>query len=136
MALVKCPFQFYSSKDFKLGQCLDMDDMTSASKLGEVTWPSSAVLYLSYQLFSAFYIMFCKIENLWDIDLKFSGFISDVNMTILQNLVKLACQENAFLKIGIFGILVCNLQTKPNVSKISFWYRSPYRYNFFVKISW
>ena len=32
-------------------------------------------------------------------------------MTILQNFVKLACLEVAFLKIGFFGILICNLQT-------------------------
>ena len=38
-------------------------------------------------------------------------------VTILQNSVKLACLENAFLKIEIFGILVCNLLTKPDMSK-------------------
>ena len=34
-------FSFTDQKDLKLGQCLDMDDMTSPSKFGEVTWPSS-----------------------------------------------------------------------------------------------
>ena len=28
-------------KELKLGQCLDIDDMTSPSKFGEVTWPTS-----------------------------------------------------------------------------------------------
>ena len=39
-------------------------------------------------------------------------------VTILQNFVKLACLEVAFPKLGIFGILVCNLQTGPVMSKL------------------
>ena len=39
-----------------------------------------AVLYSTDQLFAGYYRLLCKIANLWDIDLKFSGFISDVNM--------------------------------------------------------
>ena len=39
-----------------------------------------AVLYFKDQFFSAFYRLFCKIVNLWDIDLKYSGFVSDVYM--------------------------------------------------------
>ena len=35
-------------------------------------------------------------------------------MKILQNFVKLACLEVAFLKIGFFGILICNLQMVNN----------------------
>ena len=37
-------------------------------------------------------------------------------MTILQNFVKLAFLEVAFLKIGFFGILVCNLQPSQAMS--------------------
>ena len=38
-------------------------------------------------------------------------------VTILQNFVKLACLEFAFLKIGFFGILVYDLQTSQVMSK-------------------
>ena len=64
-------------------KCLDMDGLTSPSKFGEVTWPTLDFMGCSVfyrPAFSAFYRMFCKIANLWDIDLKFSGFISDVNI--------------------------------------------------------
>ena len=38
-------------------------------------------------------------------------------MTILPNFVKLACLEVAFPKIGVFGILICNLQNSQVMSK-------------------
>ena len=36
-------------------------------------------------------------------------------LTILQNFVKLACLKVAFPKIVIFGIFVCNLETRPDM---------------------
>ena len=51
-------------------------NLVKSGDLIQIFW---AVLYFTDQLFSAFYRLFCKIANLWDIDLKFSGFISDVN---------------------------------------------------------
>ena len=36
-------------------------------------------LYFTDQLFSVFYRLFFEIANLCDIDLKFSGFIFDIN---------------------------------------------------------
>ena len=44
-------------------------------------------------------------------------------VTILQNFVKLACLEVAFLKIGFFGIWVCNLQTS-QIMSIFFCFRA------------
>ena len=51
-------------------------------KSRDIVWILWAVLYFTDQLFSAFYRLFFKIANLLDIDLKFSGFISDVNIDI------------------------------------------------------
>ena len=39
-----------------------------------------AVLCFTVQLFTAFHRLFCKIANLGDIDLKFSGSLSDFNV--------------------------------------------------------
>ena len=67
----------------KLGQCLDMDDITSLREFVEFTLPTSDFrgCSVSYRLaFSAFYRLFCKIVNLWDIDMKFSENIYDVDM--------------------------------------------------------
>ena len=46
----------------------------------DLVWILWAVMYFKDQLFPAFYRLFCKIATLWDIDLKFSGIISDINM--------------------------------------------------------
>ena len=43
-------------------------------------------------------------------DPKFSGFISDVNMEKSAKFREVNLKV-VFLEIGIFGILVCNLQT-------------------------
>ena len=37
----------------------------------------------------------------------------------MQDFVKVACLEVAFLKIGFFGILVCNLQTSQVMSTLT-----------------
>ena len=37
LALINADFSSTHQKDFKLGQCLDIGDMTSPSKLGDVT---------------------------------------------------------------------------------------------------
>ena len=63
-----------------------MDDMTSPSNFSEVRWPTLEFMgrIVFYRLaFSAFYRLFCKIASHWVIDLKFSGFISGVNVDIL-----------------------------------------------------
>ena len=59
-----------------------MDDMTPPSKFDEFTWPTSDFIgpFVFYRpAFLAFYRLFCKIANLWDMDLKISLFISHVN---------------------------------------------------------
>ena len=48
-------------------------------------------------------------------------------MKILQNIVKLACLEVEYPKIGFFRILVCNLQTRPVMSNF-FWYCASFVY--------
>ena len=40
MTLISAFFGSTHQKDLKLGECLDIGDMTSPSKFGEVTWPS------------------------------------------------------------------------------------------------
>ena len=94
----------------------------------QISW---AVLYFRDSIFSAFYRLFCKIANLWDIDLKFPRFLSAVNSDNPKNFVKLACLEVAFPKIRI---LVCNLQTRPDMSWCSFDFVPPYRYQHLAKI--
>ena len=101
-------------------------NLVKPRELFRILW---AVLYFTYQLFPAFNILFCRIANLWDIDLKFPGHISDV----LQNFMKLACLEIAFSNMSIFRILVCNLQTGPGVKKKDF--VPHYLYQHLVKIS-
>ena len=91
-----------------------------------------AVLYFVHQLFSAFYRLVCKIANLGDIDLEFSGSISDVNS---DNIVKWACLEVLFLKIVLSRILVCNLHTGSVMSKFIFDFVLPYRCQNLVNIS-
>ena len=95
-----------------------------------------AVLYFTDQLFSTFYRFFCKIANLWDIDLKYQGSFLTSVVTILQNFVKLACLEVAFLKIGFFGILVCNLPTSQVMSKFFCDFVPPHWAWHLVKMSW
>ena len=115
LALIKCWFQFYLSErlnglqvnwvfDREFTKSLiirDFDDMTSPSKFGKVTWPTldsmgRSVFYRP--AFSAFYRLFCKIANLWDIDLKFSGFISDVNIDIPAKFREVSMPRNCISK--------------------------------------
>ena len=56
------------------------------------------VLYFTDKLFSAFYRLFCKIANLWNIDLKFSGFISNINLDNPENFCKLSMSRSYFSK--------------------------------------
>ena len=56
----------------KLGQCIDIDDMTSPNKFGKVTRPSSHFVSLSVfyrPAFTPFYRLYCKIANIQNIDL-------------------------------------------------------------------
>ena len=80
--------------------------------------------------FLAFYRLFCKIANPWDINLKFFRvyFWRQYGQSC-----KLACLEVAFPKIGIFRVLVCNLQAEPVMSKKFFDFVSPYKYQHLVK---
>ena len=59
-----------------------------------------AAQYFTDQLFRHFTDWYGKIANLWHIDLKTSGFISE---TILRNFVKLACLEIAFPQLKFSG---------------------------------
>ena len=57
--------------------------MTSTTKFGKVTWPSSHFKGHSIfckPAFLLFYRWFSKTANLWEIDLKFLGSISDINI--------------------------------------------------------
>ena len=50
----------------------------------------------------------------------FQDFFLASIWTILTKFVKLACLEVVFPKVGIFGILFCNLQTRTDMSKKKF----------------
>ena len=57
--------------------------------------------YFTDQLFSAFHKLFCQIANLWDIDLRFSGIISDVNSdnpVQFRTCVEVAHQNSFFFR--------------------------------------
>ena len=87
---------------------------TSTSHKGHL-W---AILYITYQLFAAFYRLSCRIANFRDIDLKFLGLISDVNIATSR---KGGMPRSYIPKNRFFGILICNLQTR-QVMPISFFH--------------
>ena len=62
--------------------------------------------FFTGQLFLAFYILFCKKANLWDIDF-------NVNMTNPTKFREVSMPRSCISKIGI---LVCHLQTRSGVS--------------------
>ena len=66
-------------------------NLMKSRDLGRILW---AVLYFKYQIFSAFHRLFCEIANLRDIDLKFSGFISDVNIDIPAKFLEVSMPRN------------------------------------------
>ena len=82
LALMKCRFQFYLSErletlsEFRYWW-YDIIKWIWWSHVTQFAFYGPLCIYL---LFSAFYRLFCKIADLWDIDLKFSGFIFDVNI--------------------------------------------------------
>ena len=61
-----------------------------------------AVLYFTDQHLAPFYRLFCKIANLWDIDLKFSGFISDVNCDNPEKYREFSMPRNWISKNRVF----------------------------------
>ena len=66
-------------------------------------WPFFDLLRILWASFLAFYRLFCKIANHRDIELKFSGFIFDVNMENPAKFreVSMPIIAVAFPKIGI-----------------------------------
>ena len=62
----------------------------------------SAILYFADQLFSAFHRLFCQISNLWDIDPKFSGSISDVNIYNSAKIREVGMPGNCISKNRVF----------------------------------
>ena len=95
------------NEDLQLGQCLDIDDMTSPSKfiksrdLVRIFWPA---LYFTDRHFLAFHILLYNIANLRNINLKFQDHSLTSILIILQYFVKATCLKLAFPKIGFFGI--------------------------------
>ena len=85
-------FSSTGQKDLKLGQCLDMDAMTSPSKFGHITWPTLDFMSCSV----------VKIANLWDINLKFLGFISNVNINNPAKFREINIPKNCICKIRDF----------------------------------
>ena len=82
LALESVEYPFTNRKYLKLCKCLDIDNMTYPSKIGEITWPITHFMGRSVftnKLFSPLHILFCTIANLEVIYLKFLGSIFDVN---------------------------------------------------------
>ena len=103
----------------KIGKYLDNDEMTSKSEFGEVTRPISYSMGRTGFHRPAFYRLFCKLANLGDIDLKFSGLIFDININNNPaNFLKLACSEVAVSENRLFERFLTltlrthNLQTR------------------------
>ena len=61
-----------------------------------------AVLYSTGQHLAPFYRLFCKIANLGDIDLKFSGSISDVNIDNHAKFGEVGIPRSCFSKNRVF----------------------------------
>ena len=64
LALIDVKFSSLHQTDLKLGQCLDMDDITLPSKFGELTCRSSGFMDRSVchtPIFASCYILFFKI---------------------------------------------------------------------------
>ena len=79
---VFCPTSSTNQKHLKLGQCLEIDDRRSLSKVGDVTWPSLHFTDRSVFYRPAFYRLVSKIVNLWDVafNLKILGSISNLDI--------------------------------------------------------
>ena len=67
-------------------------------------------MYFVDQQFVSFYRLFCEIDNLRDINLKFSGSISDDNVDN-PTIVKLASLDVAFPKIILSDFGLSLIQT-------------------------
>ena len=95
---------------------------------------AAIIVYCGSIVYLSCYRLFFEIAILWDIDLQFSGLTSGVNM---DNATKFreACLEVAFLKIGIFGISVCNSQSKTDMSKSFFDFVPSYGYQHLVRFN-
>ena len=79
--------------------------MTPPSDFGEVTRPISYFMGRSVfygQVFLAFYRLFCKIADIRDIDLKFSGSISDVNSDNPAQFLEVSMPRSCISKNRVF----------------------------------
>ena len=92
LALIKCRFQFYRSE--KLGQCLDIDDITPPRKFDDVTWPSSHFIGRSVFIINQHLVEFTD----HDIDLKFSKLIFIVNIDIPAKFCKITMPKRCISK--------------------------------------
>ena len=90
-------------------------NLTKSRDLVCISW---TVLYFTDQLFRAVYRLFCKIVNLLNINLKFSGFISDVNCDNPAKFREVSKRRSCILKNRTFQDLVCSLQTGPLMSNL------------------
>ena len=103
---MKCRFQFCSSQRLKTWLVsMDRDEMTSPFTFGKVTWPSlhsmgRSVFYR--QLFSAYHRLFCKVTNLWEINLNFSVSIPDVNIYKTAKLRDVSMPKSCISKNRVF----------------------------------
>ena len=100
--LLKCRFDSTSQNDMKLGQCLDIDAITSPTKFCDFPWPS--LLFTAYSVFCrpASYRLVYKIINLCDINLTCLGEISNVNIDNCTKLCEVPCPECAFTENMVF----------------------------------
>ena len=121
-------FQFNSSESLET-KFLEIDDMTSPSIFVEVTRPTSHFIcrFVFYRTVFCGILQFVLYNSQ---SLRFLAFISKVSIENSAKFVRLACLEVAFPN---FGILVCNLQTGPLMSRFFFDFVPPYRYQHLLK---
>ena len=75
-------------------------------------------LYFTDQLFSAFYRFFCKISNLYDIDVKFALFIFKVHMDNPAKFRKVSMPKRYIFISGFWSLIYRQRQ----ICQHFFWY--------------
>ena len=124
--------------DLKLSELIIHGNINDLWKYGKVKANGSVIFDLRLKIWR-FYWPFCKIVNIKDIALKFSGSSFDVNAHQLSKF-----REAAILKKCIFSsqlitkrriLQTCNLQTRRFLSNFCFDSLPPYQVLHLVKIS-
>ena len=78
-----------------------------------IVWVS---LHFTIHLFTVFFRLICKLANIRDIDLRFSGTISDINFDDIAKFREVGMRRSCIFRNRFFQNLVYNLQTRQVMS--------------------